>query len=235
MAEQAPGVKNKKLLLVSLVLGVLVVLIYNVHINRVRKAGEGNRVMLLKAPPGGLKAGRSVSLKELDKVWVSEDIAKALGSVIWIRKPEDFDSYKDWKLSQSVEENQLLRHDHYGIVETVSPTQRIAEGMEVCPLTIDPPLSKDEMEYIHPGARVSVIGEFGDGRSTKHYRIIEGVRVRTRTNRVIWVEVAPDVALMLADLTAGRTVRVHPIRPDADIENPGRINEEVKKFIGRPG
>ena len=48
MAEQAPAIQSKRLLVVALILAGVVVFIYNVHVNQVRKAGRGKMIQLLK-------------------------------------------------------------------------------------------------------------------------------------------------------------------------------------------
>ena len=57
--EQAPAVQNKGLLITALVLGVLVVLLYNWHIGQVREAGIGETVTLL-APKRTLEPGEKL-------------------------------------------------------------------------------------------------------------------------------------------------------------------------------
>ena len=47
MAEQAPAIQSKRLLAVAVILGLVVVVIYNVHVDRVRKAGRGRMIELL--------------------------------------------------------------------------------------------------------------------------------------------------------------------------------------------
>jgi len=234
MAEQAPEIRNKKLLLISVALAVLVVVIYNVHIGQVRRAAQGDTVFLVQfrhdLPAGTKLSGQNTRLKEVPD-WLLE----GLGDVVAVNGDNEFnDKYRKDPLVMDVRTNQYLRHAHIVPEEADSPAKRIRLGMVAHPLLIDPAYAPGEL--LRPGDYVNVVGEFEFGRlGRKFYPIIKSVRVLTvggrsatdpmgtgsferdtgvRSFRGIQVEVSPEVSLKLHDLTArmtSPTVRVQTL------------------------
>jgi len=253
MAEKKTPVENKKLLLVALALGLLVVLIYNVHIDRVRKAGEGKQVYLLKARYD-LKKGSKITAKNVERYAVSEKLVEGLTGLIVLDSEKALDQYANDRLNQDVQINSYLTHQSIQKGEEKSPSGRIKAGMVGCPLAIDPNLSPGEI--LRPGDYVNISGEFQfSGERRRYYGIIEGVRVLAvggqsveaegptvanpgvtkgvRSYRTILVEVSPEVALKLADLTRGMTVIVHVLSSDPSAglpPNAGKIDSELEKL-----
>ncbi len=48
MPEEAPQVRNKGLLLIAIILAIVVVVIYNVHVQNVRSSLQGQQIKLLQ-------------------------------------------------------------------------------------------------------------------------------------------------------------------------------------------
>jgi len=171
--EQAPAVQNKGLLITALVLGLLVVLLYNWHISEVRKAGIGDTVMLLVARRS-LDAGEKLDPKDLKIVYVETHFRKGLGSnVVSGVSPEEV---KDEVLSRGVQRDRFLRWGDITGHEDDPKSGILRKGMEAFTLNIETNESPGQM--LRQGDRIVVIGTLAvKGRAPKSYRIIEGVKV----------------------------------------------------------
>jgi Flp pilus assembly protein CpaB len=234
MAEQTSGVENKKLLLVALALGLLMVLIYNVHVTQVKLAGKGKEVILLKADHD-LKEGSKITPKNIKKEVISASLVGGMTGLIVLETDKDLDRYTSEVLNQNVEKDSYLMYQHIQKDQGRLPSARIRPDMVACPLVTDPALAPGEI--LRPGDHVNILGEFQfSGQRRKYYRIIKAVRVHTvggrsagaltstgetsfgpqgaTSYRTITVEVTPDVALKLADVTRGITVRIEVISSD---------------------
>ena len=234
MAEQAPEIRNKKLLLISVALAVLVVVIYNVHIGQVRRAAQGKTVYLVQFRHD-LAAGSKLTKSNTDLKQVPAWLMEGLGDVVVLYSDAEFqEKYQKDPLLVDVKVGQYLRHAHIRMEEADSPARRIEKGMVAHPLLLDPAFAPGEL--LRPGDYVNVTGEFEFGRlGRKFYPIINGVRVLTvggrsavdpmgtgsldrdtgvRSFRSLSIQVSPEVSLKLFDLTermTSPTVRVQTL------------------------
>ncbi|MHC4982800.1 MAG: CpaB family protein [Planctomycetota bacterium] len=250
MAEQTTGIKNKKLLAVAIALGFLVVLIYNFHINRVRTAGKGKQVTLLRFVQD-LTAGTKITPKNVKRVQVPAKSVEVFGSVVKLESPEQFDRYRDLKLAVDVEMNQYLRTDHLRVAQEVVPSTQIPKGMVAAPVAIDPALCPGEI--LRPGDLVNLIGDFElSDQSFKCFRIVKSVRVYVVGGRgaregdsgstagssrglvsykSIVVGLTQEVSLELAKFTRGRSIRVEVLNRDAEPpKDAEKISEDLIKL-----
>ena len=81
MAEDAPGIQNKRLLIDALVLGAIVVLVYNVHLAKVRQQGKGKTIELVKFARD-MTAGQEIRRQDLEVEAVAEAVHRSLGNVV---------------------------------------------------------------------------------------------------------------------------------------------------------
>jgi len=220
MAQETPGIANKKLLIVALVLAAVVVVLYNVQISRVRSAARGRTVRLLRLARD-MQPGEKIDPKDLEVVEVETRIAEGLGNVITASR-EDMNYVKTSKITKSVRKGSWLLFEHTVNVERDNPSSRIRKGWVTHTFAIDPRQSPGEILRI--GDRVNVLGMLSlKGKGLKTYRIIENLKVleiggksyhqpSERTSRrqapdegmrqyqKITVEVPPDVSRQLADV-----------------------------------
>ena len=66
MAEETQGVQNKGLLLIALILGLVVAVVYNLHIAQVKRAQRGTMVHLLRYRRA-MEAGDVVKADDVDR------------------------------------------------------------------------------------------------------------------------------------------------------------------------
>lgn len=245
--EQSSGVQNKGLLITALVLGVLVVLVYNWHIGQVRQAGIGETVELL-VPKRNMESGEKIEDTDLKVVRAETHFKDGIGTnVIFNTAAGDL---KDEVLSRRVLRGRFLRWEDF-VGHGPDPTSEVlGEGKESFQITIEPRESPGQM--LRVGDRVALLGILAlDGKSLKTYRILEGAKVvsiggvatgptRTtsmtrgssgytramRTYRTIGIELDEKTALKLNDVL---TRLVGSLR--VDVLSPKNKQDYVKKPI----
>ena len=178
MAEEAPKVQNKGLLLVAVALGAVVVVIYNFHINAVRNEGKGQSIRLLRLTTSK-EIGKELEEKDLEEVPIQLSDAKRLGNIVEA-------SSKGFVLKrtirQTLSQGQWLLWEHLegtpsSSVLTAVPKEKVVLTMEVSPKYSPGPM-------LEPGGRVHICGTLSlAGKPPKYYRIMENVKVlATGTN-----------------------------------------------------
>ena len=172
--EQSSGVQNKGLLITALVLGVLVVLVYNWHIGQVRQAGIGETVELLVLKRN-MESGEKVEDTDLKVVRTETHFKEGIGqNVIFNTKPGDL---KDEVLSRRVLRGRFLRWEDFVGHEPDPNSEGLEEGKESFQITIEPRESPGQM--LRVGDRVALLGilALGGGKPLKTYRILDGAKV----------------------------------------------------------
>jgi len=174
MAEQTPSIQNKRLLVVAILLATAVVVVYNLHVSRIRKGFEGGKVKLLRVNRQMLP-GETITAKDLDVVAVPESLAKSLGNAVYA---EDRFTVESSTVNQKIEKGQYLLWSHV-IGETEDrPSRTISEGMVAVALRLAPQPTLGDI--LRVGDRVNVLGYLPSGGGKyKAYRIIEAVKVHT--------------------------------------------------------
>ena len=173
MAKETPVVQNSKMLVLSLGLALLVVVLYNVQINKIRTEAKGTTVKLLQYKMNK-HAGDTISDRDdLQAIDVDSQLAKGLKNV---KTEDDRDTVVGHKLAHGVAANDwVMRDDLADQVERNSITPP-HEGLVTVP--IDPTYSPGRM--LHLGDRVNLLGEVQV--TPGHYRtmrLIDGLIVRS--------------------------------------------------------
>lgn len=210
MAEdEVPQFRNKGVLLVAVILGGVVVIIYNVHINKVRTSLEGRRVQLLKFART-MTAGQKIDRKDLIQESIRKDDAMALGSVV---EYESRNFVVGRRVRRSVSKDEWVQWLHVtGEVEGL--TRKISDDMVGITLELDPRTSPGPL--CRPGDRVNIVAQIqiSEDAPPRIFRIIRNVEVlstgsdtmiragesgqrTSRSYRAIQIEVHPNVSLEL--------------------------------------
>ncbi len=242
--QEARGVKNKGLLVTALVLGVLVVIVYNWHISRVREAGIGEKVMML-VPKRTMEAGEKIEESDLEIREVETHFKDSMTSnVIFGVKPAEL---KDEELSRRVQRGKFLRWDDILGHEQQSPTVLLDEGTESFQISISPRESPGQM--LRVGDRIVLLGVLAPpGKPVSTYRIIEGVKVVSiggmavspsmgsrpggrrkystvmKSYRTIGIQVTPETALAL------NNIMTHLLR---DLRVDVVAHKDKKKYVNK--
>ncbi len=175
MAQEAEPIQNKKLIVIAILLGAVVVVVYNVHISGIRKATEGGKVRLLEVNRD-MGPGEKITAKDLDVRELHERIVENLTSPV----KADQRGYivSNAVLNQRVTKGQLLLWGHITGDKETNPSSKITEGMVAVALELDP--QKSLGNILRVGDRVNVVGYLPTGGAGyEASRIIQAVKVHT--------------------------------------------------------
>jgi len=221
MAEEAPVVQNKWLLIVAGLLALVVVVIYNVHVDMVRNSLKGQTITLLQVNRE-MRAGEKVKAADLQKVDIPKLYSGNLENVV----PGDAKNY-NWvlgqTLTQDITKNQYLTWAHLGESGgSAGAANKITPGMESFTFQINPGDSPGQL--LRVGGHINIYGLFSvSGKGPQTCLVMEGATVLTiegrasrdksfgsdsRTTsddslssfRTISIEVSPDVARKLSNI-----------------------------------
>ena len=250
MADETPVVQNKGMLIVALVLGILVVLIYNWQIAQVREEIKGETVFLFRVRTD-FKQGATLSMQDLEPYEVGKNIAESLGPVVSMTSPEDRSIVAGYSINQPIRAGETLFWSHIDRKNDPPPSSRITPGMVAKAIR----LQKAPGDILRPGDLVNLLGRFPMRGILQPYRIIEGVKVvgvggRTLketplptggwgTNeglmsyREITIELTPEASLqmemILAHVPLGLEIEVLP--HNALVTNGGVVNVELLRSL----
>jgi len=253
MAEQTPAIQSKRLLVVALVLAGIVVVIYNMHITQVRKAGRGKMIDLLQFRRD-MDPGETVTKKDIRTVEVDRINYGALGNVV-IKK--DFDLVVGSVLNQPARKDEYVKYGHVTADEGGGPSENLGEGMVAVPLEIDPRNVPGDILRVYD--RVNILAKLSVNRKQlRTFRVIRAVRVmavggrgeygrataagtRTRMGRLprsyrsITIEIPEKISLELANVLSHRagSMAIELCRSGQTVDpKAGQINPELTSLAG---
>jgi Flp pilus assembly protein CpaB len=253
MASETPGIQNKGLLIIAIVLAAIVVVVYNIHIQQVRKAGQGAKVRLLLAS-ADLETGK-IRNPDRDIEWkeVDEALAKGLGNVM---KYDDLGFARTSELVQPVQKGQWLRWEHF-MTSSAGwlKSQAIGRGMVARTLRVDPVDNLGDL--IGVNSRVNILGfvnakDPNTGKTAlRALRVVEGLKVLAvggkagagagalprgmldeaqRSYRSITVEMTPKLSIEWDNVKSHiiGEIRLEGVR-GAEVEKAPEISKDVPK------
>lgn len=247
--QQASG-QNLWLLLVSLGLGLIVVVIYNVHIYNVRREGRGQNVELLRVTrdidPGEKLKEEDVEVRVLPKQYEG-----SLGNVL---HKEDLEGYLGDSVNRRIQKGGFLLYDHMTGTDVSKPSSQIRLGNVAITVPLDSKVVPGDI--LRTNDQVNILAMIGEKGALKTYRILRGVRVlaiggegidpgkvlksdsrvkRLRTYRSITIELPEEVSIQLANVlthvSGGCWVELRPISERKEV---ARINPELSKLADAP-
>lgn len=248
MAEQTQGIQNKWLLLIAVVLGVIVVIIYNAHIRAVRRELVGEKISLVKVTRD-FKRGEKLTVRHVEREQIPSSSEKAFGNVLQWKDLDILRSSGGRLLNQPINKGQLLLWDHLLDFQRTRPSNTLREGMVAIPIEFDADQSLGDILTV--GDTVNLKGVFSvGGQSPRTYRIISAVRVLNvggqgaveqtgkralrrggmKSYRKMTIEVDEGVSLQLSNLLSHMLgkIQLELRRRDARIPpGAGRINEAL--------
>lgn len=218
MAEETPVVQNWRLLLVACILGLVVMVIYNFHIARVRSAGKGEDIVAYQYTRD-MERGEKITLKGMEARRIPKDLAAGLGRLIRGTKNRNYAA--DNRVNRYVGKGDWVLWGHITGSDEDTPSGGLKKGMVAVPMTIDPLFNLGTILRIHD--HVNIIGTLSvkSGRY-RAYRMIKALKVLAiggqgqsgtpthrdrgsaergmRSYRAITVEMKPEVSLQWANL-----------------------------------
>ncbi len=221
MEEQATSaVKNKGLLIAAGVIGLLVVVVYMFHMDRVAKMNRGEIVKVIVVSRT-YEAGEPLDIKDLEVKEIRTRFSKGLGDVVTGQDPEEV-AGDNAPVLRAIHKDEFLRWSHVSVTDINTPSDIIEKGKVSYTVSIDPATSPGMMCNV--GDRVTLIGKLAlKGQPMKYYPLIKGVKVRAigglaaktvisrgkrrtisqgnrRTYRSISIEVSLNTAVQLANV-----------------------------------
>lgn len=217
MAEQTPGIANKKLLVIAIVLAAVAAVFSHLRSMQVEKAARGQTKVLLRFVRD-VESGQRIERKDIEPVEVETRVAEGLGKVL---TDKDSEFAVDRVLNAPVRKGDWLLWSQVTASEENSPAAQIRKGMVKYSFPIDP--DQSAVEELRAGDRVNIMGMLELERDPlQAYRIIENVKVmEVASKRKVVVEVTPEVAQQLPN------IRTHA-RGDfwVEVRNPGEQGEK---------
>jgi len=210
-------VQNRKLLLVALVLGAVVVILFNIQVRSARKSGEGETIELAGFDRR-MTRGEKIKTGDLKLILFPERFRGGLPNVLeW----ENRSLALGKRLIRPVQENEFVRFDHIEVDESSLPSNNITPGMTAYVVPMD--RRRAPGNILVPNSHVNLVGMFTINGKTEARVILQEVRVlgvggvgpaesmglapsRSRGNLPrrsydsIVIEVSPKVALQLDNL-----------------------------------
>jgi Flp pilus assembly protein CpaB len=165
--EQNAGGQNLWLLLVSLGLGLVVVVIYNVHIYSVRNAARGQTIELISLARD-VEAGEKLRAEDLEVKRVPKAFQDSLGTVA---VGEDLPNLIGQTVNRSLEKGRWLQWEFTISGRGEAPSSRIKPGCVAKAIELDSKRSPGDI--LRTNDRVNVVGFIG-GRAS---RLLKGVTV----------------------------------------------------------
>ena len=251
MAETV--VWNKKLLLISLLLGVVAVGLFYFYDSIQEKRIRGEIVEVLRWRQN-MKAGDRIDSRSVEVLAISAGSASLDGVA---RKGDLATVVVNGTLVKNVEKNHFVFYTEILGHRGGRPSQKIAKRSRAFPLSVDPKYSVGAL--LSQGDRVDVLGVLSiGGKAPKTYTLIENLKVlgiggwstspdedfeadrkpaSVRVYRTVSVEVTPQVGEQLADLLArvrGQILLLVRNPEDTDAKFSERINPAVLPALSTP-
>lgn len=248
MAEEAPAVQNWRLLVVAIVLGLIVAIVYNIHIGQVREEARGEMVTLLRLNRD-IRPGDRLKAEDISRVKEPKTLADNLGNVM---TATDYEYALGKAVNTNVTKDSFLTFAHILTTsEKDRPSIGLTPGMVGFSLQVDPHLVPGRL--LRVGDHVNIMGTFTISGKTSNFTIMEGARVLTIAGEIgksdrsvrsddgmpsfqsISIEVSPTVAKELSNvLSHAGSVRVL-VRPATEdfsaIDKSGpQLSPEVRKL-----
>lgn len=251
MAETV--VWNKKLLLISLLLGVVAVGLFYFYDSIQEKRIRGEIIEVLRWRQN-MKAGDRIDSRSVEVLPISAGSASLDGVA---REGDLATVVVNGTLVKNVEKNHFVFYTEILGHRGGRPSQKIAKRSRAFPLSVDPKYSVGAL--LSQGDRVDVLGVLSiGGKPPKTYTLIENLKVLgiggrskspdedfeadwkptgVRVYRTVSVEVTPQVGEQLADLLArvrGRILLLVRNPEDTDAKFNERINPAVLPVLNTP-
>jgi len=237
---------------VSLGLGLVVVVIYNVHMYNVRKENRGKTVELIRVTRR-IDPGEKLKEEDLEVRALPQQYEGSLGNVV---PGENLDLAVGETVNRGLEKNSWLLWSYITGRDMSKPSNEIGPGNVAITVPLDSKMVPGDI--LRTNDQVNILGMFGDKGALKTYRILRGVRVLgiggaginpgkvetpnrlykgQRTYRSITIELPEDVSLQLANVlthvSGGCWVELRRTG-DGNPREFNRINPELKKLADAP-
>ena len=173
MPEEAPAVQNWRLLIVACVLGLVVMVVYNLHISKVRRGTQKEQVTAFRYDRN-LDYGDIVADEDLIRVKIPRDFAEGLGRLL--EENEKDTLAVDRKIYRDVSKDDFAMPGHFTRVKNAGTSESLKPDMVHMTISVDS--KKAPGRVLRIGNHVNILGMLPTKQGTyKMYRIIEWLKV----------------------------------------------------------
>ena len=174
MPEEAPAVQNWRLLIVACVLGLVVMIVYNMHIAKVRRGMDTVKVVAYRYPRN-IEVGEKVAEKDLERIEIPKDTAERLGGLLERREKDAL--AVGHPINRTVSKSNFAMTGHFTISHSSGPSVDLPKDNVNVTIPVDS--KKTPGRVLRIGNHVNILGVLptkGGGAYTT-FRIIERLRV----------------------------------------------------------
>jgi hypothetical protein len=174
MPQEAPAVQNWRLLIVACVLGLVVMVVYNVHINKVRNENKDVMVTVFRYDRT-IEVGSKVTDDDLIRVKMPRRTAERIGRLL--AQDEKDTLAVNRQINQDVSKNDFAMTGHFTNIGQDGEALLLAAGKVLRTIPVDP--KKSPGSVLRIGNYVNVLGMLPTkgGGAYKTYRMIEKLKV----------------------------------------------------------
>jgi len=173
MPEEAPAVQNWRLLIVACVLGLVVMVVYNLHISKVRRGSQQEQVTVFRYDRN-LDVGDVVADEDLVRDKIPRSLAEKIGRLL--EEDEKDTLAVDQKINRDVSKDDFAMTGHFTTVGNPGPAENLDEDKVQITIPVDS--KKAPGRVLRIGNHVNILGMLPTKQGTyKMYRIIEWLKV----------------------------------------------------------
>ncbi len=247
-SEGTQGIQNRWLILTAVVLGILVVVIYNAHVNAIRAGQEADTIEIVMVTKD-LKVGDRISKKDIRAKEIPASSRDSYGSVIYWEERDRILGRRGARVVTEVDAPDFLLWSHIERSSQKSLADKIPLNHLVVPLEFD---SSESLSSLQVGDRVNIVGMFSpDGKGMRAFRAIEAVPVLSiagegaastsrskskRSYKNIEILLDKEVSLKLDNLKTHKSgsLMLELVRANRlPSNNDGKINPALEKLAER--
>ncbi|MCP4374586.1 MAG: hypothetical protein GY794_00180 [bacterium] len=173
MQEEAPAVQNWRLLIVACVLGLVVMVVYNLHISKVRRGLEKEKVTVFRYERD-IEIGETISDEDLARVQIRKDFADSFGNLL--DEDEKDTMAVDRKIRRNVSKDEFVTMGHFTRSQNSGPAETLGRNEVQITIPVDP--KRIPGTVLRIGNYVNILGMLPmKGGTWQTKRIIEGLKV----------------------------------------------------------
>ncbi len=173
MPEEAPAVQNWRLLIVACLLGLVVMVVYNIHIGKVRRGLDVEMVTAYRYARN-LEVGDKVADEDLDRIQIARKTADSIGRLL--EKNEKDTLAINQTINRDVSKSDFAMTGHFTTQDAHDPAGLM--GKDKVQITIAVDSKKAPGRVLRIGNHVNIMGILPDKSGNyQTYRIIEWLKV----------------------------------------------------------
>jgi len=174
MPEEAPAVQNWRLLIVACVLGLVVMVVYNIHIGKVRRGLDVAMVPAFRYTRN-LEVGDKLAEDDLERIEIPKKTAESIGRLL--EENEKDTMAIDRTINRDVSKSDFAMTGHFTTASGNDPAASIGKGSVQVTIPVDS--KRVPGRVLRIGNHVNILGMLPSksGSDYTTYRIIEWLKV----------------------------------------------------------